>query len=133
LKAYPEDNNEQLTVEEGKVQFSMKSNPEKQLILTRNEQGILNVDGKLNQTHVYAAAYSGWKSAKLMFNDLSLAEISILLSREYNIKVAAKNKSLRKKRFTGSYQNSSLHAIVRDISQALHCQYQLNNQSLIFY
>lgn len=133
LKAYLEDNSERLTVEEGKVQFSMKSNPKKQLILTRNEQGVLNADGKLNKTPVYAAAYSGWKSAKLTFNDLSLAEISILLNREYNIKVTAKNKSLRKKRFTGSYQNSSLNAIVRDISQALHCQYQLNNQSLIFY
>ncbi|RQO71865.1 hypothetical protein DBR43_11570 [Pedobacter sp. KBW06] len=133
LKAYPGDHSELLTVEEGKVQFSIKSNPTKPLILTRDQQGILNADGKLDREHVYAAAYSSWKSAKLRFNDLSLAEISILLNREYNIEVETKSKSLRKKRFTGTYQNSALNSIVRDISLALHCQYQLNNRSLIFY
>lgn len=133
LKAYPEESRELLTVEEGKVQFSAKSNPKKQLILMRNQQGIINAEGKLNQESVYAVAYSGWKSAKLIFNDLSLAEISVLLNREYNIQIDTKNKSLRKKRFTGTYHNSSLQSIVRDISLALHCRYQLNNQSLIFY
>lgn len=133
LKAYPEENKVLLTVEEGKVQFSSKSNPAKQLILTKNQQGTLDGEGILDQKKVYAPAYSGWKTKKLMFNDLTLKEISVLLNREYNIHLEIKNKTLSAKRFTGTYHNSALQSVARDISRALHCKYQLNYQSLIFY
>lgn len=133
LKAYPEENKELLTVEEGKVQFSSKSNPKKQLILTKNQQGTIDAAGILGQKLVYAPAHSGWRTKKLVFNDLTLKEISVLLNREYNVYLEIKNKNLSAKRFTGTYHNSSLNAVARDISLALHCKYQLNNQLLTFY
>ncbi len=133
VKAYPGETATILTVEEGRVQFSLKADPMKQIILIANQQGIATGDQTLDHQQVYAGGYTAWKDGKLIFNNLSLNEIVPLLNRWYNVRVTIGNHKLMKERFTGTYQRTSLNAIGQDISQALHCQFKLDGQSLIFY
>lgn len=133
VKSYPEESTTTVTVEEGRVQFSLASNPTKQLILTANLQGIAGAEQQLELQKVYAGNYTAWKNEKLIFNNLNLKEIAPLLNRWYNVNVAVGEKKLETERFTGTYQHAALNAIAEDISQALHCHYKLNAQSLLFY
>lgn len=133
LKAYPEEETAILTVQEGKVQFSSKSDLKKQLILLANQQGCLQKNLELIKSNVYAGKYVSWKDAKLNFNEADMNEIALLLSRQYNIRVENRNRKIIKERFTGTYGEHSLASIAADISLAFHCHYQINNKSLTFY
>lgn len=132
LKAYAEEKQTVLTVEEGKVKFALNADKNSYLMLTINDQGIAGKN-KLVQQHVYAAAYSGWQKDKLIFNDLPLAEVSALLCRKYDVKVSIKSKEIEIARFTGVYEGASLVSIAEDIRKTLHCNYKLNNGTLNFY
>jgi transmembrane sensor len=133
IKAYPEESNTVLTVEEGKVQFSLRSDAAKYLILTPDKQGIAGPSQTLQMQQVYAAGYTAWKSDKLILNDLSLAEIAPILNRWYNARVIVNNKKIEKKRFTGTYQHGPLNLIGQDISLVFHCHFKAVNNTLIFY
>jgi len=133
IKAYPEEKVTTLTVEEGKVQFSLKSDTNKHLILTANQQGILEKERVLAMRKTDAARHIAWKDSELILENQSLKDITPLLSRWYGVKVTVKNRKIANERFTGTYRKASLSSVANDISQALHCNYQINNDSLTFY
>jgi len=133
IKAYPEEQATTLTVEEGRVRFSLKSDTEKQLILTADQQGILGKENVPVMRKTDAARYTAWKDSELVLENLSLKDIIPLLNRWYGVKVTVRNREIGNERFTGTYREASLSSVANDISQALHCHYQINNNSLIFY
>lgn len=133
VEAYPDEANTTLTVEEGRVQFSLIKDPDKKLLLTAGLQGIAGHGQTLQLQHVYAANYTAWKDEKLVIGNRSLKEISPLLEHWYNIRVSIKTPKLRDERFTGTYQRAAVNTIAQDISQAFHCQFRLKNNELEFY
>jgi len=133
IKAYPDENRTTLTVEEGRVQFSLANDKAKNLILTAGLQGIAENNQVLRLQTVYAANFTAWKSEKLVFNNLPLKEIVPLLSRWYNVEVVIGDHKLEKERFTGTYHQAPIDTIAQDISQAFHCQFKLNGPLLLFY
>ncbi len=133
VKAYPEEKNTVLTVEEGRVQFSLKADPDRRVILTANQQGTAGDQNYLVQKQVFADSYVGWKDGKLIFNNLSLREIAPLINRWYDVRVLDSSSHLSKERFTGTYRQTPLYTVAEDISQAWHCHFKLNGKSLIFY
>lgn len=132
VKAYPEDARTTLTVEEGRVQFALKSDPAKHLILTVNQQGVAVDNQHLQLQSVTAATYTGWKDEKLVFDNLSLVEMAPLLNRWYNLKVVTGNREIEKQRFTGTYTQEPVSTIAQDISLAFHCRYKIVNNQLTF-
>ncbi len=133
VKAYPEETNTVLTVEEGRVQFSLKADPSRRVILTANQQGIAGNHKALGRQQVFAANYSAWKDGKLIFTNLSLQEIAPLINRWYDVRVLNSSSDLSRERFTGTYERESLYTVAQDISQAWHCRFKFANKSLIFY
>lgn len=133
INAYAEEQNTTVTVEEGKVQFASKENPHNYLLLAADQQGIMDNSQNSLQKQISASSYLNWKDDKLFFNNLKLEEIATILYRKYNVQITIEGKRLKDECFSGSYHRSSLRSIAGDISQALHCQYKLSGESLVFY
>lgn len=133
IKAYPEEKGTILTVEEGKVQFSEESDSIAHLILTAGKQGIYKAGRPLEMRDVYAAGYTAWKDSEMIIKKQTLQEISLLITRWYGITVEVENSKLSNERFTGVYKNTTLETLAKDISLAFHCNYKLDQKTLIFY
>lgn len=133
LKAYQEQNGAILTVEEGKVRFSADGNTKDHLILTAGKQAVYKAGHGLKLGEVSADEVVAWKDSKMIIRKLTLQEISLLITRWYGTKVEIKDSRLANERFTGIYNNTALETLAKDISLIFHCNYKLDQQTLIFY
>lgn len=133
LKAYPEQTGAIITVEEGRVRFSADGNTKDHLMLTAGKQAVYQVGLGLKMQEIIPAEFVAWKDSKMIIKKLTLQEIALLITRWYGTKVEIKGTGLFNERFTGVYNNTALKNLANDISLAFHCNYKLDQQTLIFY
>jgi len=114
IKAYKDENSICTTLVEGKVNVSIENRKQS---LVPNQQLILDVI--LNTTTIKDIdVYNeiAWKDGVFSFDEKSLEEIMIVLSRWYDIEVVFKTKSIEKQEFVGILRkNQSIEAILNSI------------------
>ena len=132
VSAYPGEEFTTVVVSSGKVQlFAGKANP---VLLTQDHLGAYSpITKTIHRKNVYSGSYNGWKNNELTFRDQPLKDISKVLERWYAVRVEIKNPSLREHRFTGRYQEVTLASLVKDMSQVMQFQYQLDENKLTIY
>lgn len=89
VKTWNERNKDVIvTVVEGKVSFGLdKVDINKKVILTKNMQSNISIDGKVSQPIIVeASTYSNWMHNEIYFNKASLKEIISQLERWYDLK-----------------------------------------------
>lgn len=99
INAYKDLSNVAITLNEGKVSVRRSTEPE--LMLTPGEQAVIRSEQEGIARHaVDAAQFSAWKDGMLVFDNMSLGEISVLLSRWYDVTIEFENDKIRQYRFT---------------------------------
>ena len=99
VKAYAEEGEVVTTLLSGKVSVgvgerSTKLDPGKQAIWNRKED-------RISVREVDASRYISWTKGVFEFEDLSLAEITLQLSRWYDIQFVFEDEDCAERRFTG--------------------------------
>jgi len=103
IKAYKEDKFIATTLVGGKVTIT-NSKTQQQENLTPNQQSKLNtITNKLIVHKVDPENIISWKDGFFKFENKSLEEIMIVLSRWYDMEVIFKDKGLEKKKFNGVF------------------------------
>lgn len=98
ISAYP-NHNIYTTLAEGKVKVST---PTASVILTPDQQAIINRDNELIETHnTPAYLYTSWTKGNYEFRNTPLKEIVAQLSRWYNVDIHFEDEYLERKRFAG--------------------------------
>lgn len=132
VKAYVEDKEESVAVEEGKVRFSAKSDSGNHVLLTADQLGAWR-EGKLKKQSVDASKYLAWKDNKLIFDNDRLADIAPAIERWYDVTVKIESKKSARLLFSGRYTNPSLRELLEDMSSVSDFNYKLTDTELIIY
>jgi ferric-dicitrate binding protein FerR (iron transport regulator) len=136
INAYSRDSTVEVVVASGKVEVGRAKvkTPKKQLVhLTAHEGVTLS---KTSTTDVKAipnlAAYIGWKTGKLVFEDTPFRSVIKRLERWYNITCIVKDKSLLNQKLTATFKNESLSGALKLISQAMNIRVKLTKRTVVF-
>lgn len=131
IKAYRDDNNIYTTLVEGKVRVNFEG---KKQYLKANQRSILEIN---NQTITVADVdvYNeiSWKEGVFSFEDLTLREITKVLSRWYDVDFVFLNKSIENKKFVGVLdKNQNLEDILLTIKNfGIIREYRINERTIV--
>lgn len=119
FKAYDTDHQAVLTLERGSVQV-LTDHGKDNMILSPNQQVIKDSHtGKLYCHEVDAEDYTCWKDGILVFKDQTLAEISTILERRFNVRIEIDSESIKYDKYVASFRK---HVSLDDILKKLSYQ-----------
>ncbi len=105
LSSYKSDEYNSLALLTGSVQLSTK-NKQQKIMLTPGDKAILNKQSnsiRVVQSDVENSA--SWREDVLIFDDLSLSEISKLLERHFDVKIQIRKDKIRQIRYSGRFKS----------------------------
>jgi ferric-dicitrate binding protein FerR (iron transport regulator) len=103
-------------------------------ILTRNLMLVYN--SKAHQHYIKTAdadRLSAWQNGRLYFDEASVPEIGLTLSRMYNIDVQLADKPGRDCKYTIGFDNQPLDKVLRVLSQLTGITYQYTTSKIIIH
>ena len=99
IKAYGDDDNVYTTLVEGKVTVNLEG---KKQYLKPNQRSVLEINNqRITVSNVDVYNEISWKEGIFSFDDLTLKEITKVLSRWYDVDFVFLNKSLENEKFVG--------------------------------
>ncbi|MFI1745613.1 FecR family protein [Thalassobellus sediminis] len=131
ISAYNDDPYFTTTLQEGAVKVTMAeqfSNKASFVYLNPGEQAAYNEakSGVLAVKNVDAKIYSAWKGGEFYFDNASLENILLRMSRWYNFEVSFANEALKQKLFKGVVlKNKPLDYLLDIISQTANINYEI--------
>ncbi|MBN2611569.1 MAG: FecR family protein [Bacteroidales bacterium] len=161
VKAYPDEDYVETTVERGMVQVSEeKETLEKRqnIILSANQKMVYLVDkkspaeNKLNsQTmtkntepakntglkpaididKVYTKIYTSWKDNRWIIEGEELQSLVIKLERRYNVLIIINDEALKKYRFSGILENETLEQVMEAIKLTAPINYKIEQKQVV--
>ena len=134
IRAYPKEDNIDITVANGAIKISEESY-EKGLALLVTKGNYCSVSK--SQKLVYAATninnnYLAWKTGKLIFNNQPMATVKEILAEYYNTEIEFKDNDIAYCLFTGSFKNQSLDLILDQIQTDLHFEIENTGVKITF-
>lgn len=135
VRAYPEEDQVQVVVAEGKVALGSQKQVNRQSeFIARNEIGILSENG---QTYVSPVAnmdrYLGWKDGQLVFDDTPMREVKPQLERWYDITCTLVDSSLDSRLLTASFNNEPMTEVLSVIALSLNMKFEREGREVTFY
>ncbi|GAB3172929.1 FecR family protein [Telluribacter humicola] len=143
VKAYPEGDDVQVAVVEGKVGINPSeqasaqpstASEKKEVYLTPNEMATFEKDKKeINVTSFDETELLGWKDGILYFEKADFAEVVRKLERWYGVKIRiqAGKKVDPEWRFSGKFENKSIDYILNVCSYPDRFTYELTDREVI--
>lgn len=95
---YPEEHNSLITLVEGKVTVATANSRH---IIAPGQQLVQNISGEVQIKEVNPYQYISWKDGIFEFNDMSLQDMSLRLSKWYDVQFQFQNNQVASQRFTG--------------------------------
>ncbi|MDR1937877.1 MAG: FecR domain-containing protein [Tannerellaceae bacterium] len=107
FKAYEEDKQTILTLEEGSISaIPTCKNTKESILLTSDQQLILDHQtGELRRKTVRVKNFTSWKDGYLYFTDMSLGEIATTLERRFNVRITFSSDDIRGERYYAQFEN----------------------------
>lgn len=120
--------NDQVAVVDGKVSFknaSQENTEQTAIILSKGQYGYLdNTEGTIRVDEVAIDNYLSWKSGQLKFEELTLDQICVQLSRLYGIECIYADEKIRNLFFTAEFSNESLEKTLSVLALSLDLEYE---------
>ncbi len=115
VKAYPEDDNIEVSLIEGSINFCFENGYGKKVFtkLTRGEHLVLNKSGKkISVKKEKLSKYILWHKNILVFDDTPLPEVAKTLERWYGVKVKITDDEIISYKFTSVFENETLTRVL---------------------
>jgi len=138
VKDYPEDEQVQVAVEEGRVALAaagseMGNSTTKMRQITKGQIGLLNRDGRSTVTPTEEIQrYLGWKDGRLIFDATAFGEAIPKLQRWYDIKIEVADASVNSKRITASFKDEPMTEVMNIIALSLDMHYERDGRTFTF-
>jgi transmembrane sensor len=131
INAYADLRKVAVTLNEGRVSVRKENGAE--LMLQPNEQARIyedQPDGIARGT-VDAAQFSAWKDGMLVFDNMSLGDISVLLSRWYDVEFEFENDKIRQYRFTADIKRyGTFHDVLKFFEKTNQIQFTMDGHTI---
>ncbi|MEX2565274.1 MAG: DUF4974 domain-containing protein, partial [Cyclobacteriaceae bacterium] len=93
-------------------------------VLKKGQFGFLDVNERTISVDDYAIEnYLAWRTGRLIFEDLTLAQVCTQLNRLYEIQCSFEKEAIRDLRLTANFSNDSLEKTLSVISLSLKIDY----------
>ncbi|QGY45602.1 DUF4974 domain-containing protein [Maribellus comscasis] len=114
VKAYPEEENIEVALLEGKVKFAaINENQQKYLELSPGDYMVFNKsEGQAKRIKTDVEKYAAWRKNVLILDETPIEEVAVLLQRWYGVKVVIQDEELKKYKFTTTFENESLFRVL---------------------
>ncbi len=113
-KAFAEDKNIEVVLEEGKIALNLQNDSEnKETILRPGDHAVIEKES--NKTIVKNEninKYIAWHTGKLVFDNSPMSEVARLLERWYGVEVQVQDSEIMNYRFTTTFENESLFQVI---------------------
>jgi ferric-dicitrate binding protein FerR (iron transport regulator) len=119
FKAYDDDRNTILTLEEGCIRaIPVNENGGEGILLRPEQQLILNNEtGEIHRQSVNTQEYTSWKDGVLTFRNMTWNEIAIILERRFNVNIHIASDKIRNERYVALFKyGESLEQILDKLS-----------------
>jgi len=132
VRSYPNEDQMQTTLINGSVEIE-NTKTAGIVRIKPNEQATLSrAKGNLEITNVNVEDYVKWKEGWLQFQSLAFRDITRMLERHFNVKIAIENNNLKDELFTGKFKNDEkLEDILKVIQVYGKFKYQLKNNEYV--
>lgn len=140
VKAYPEEEQIEIALSEGSVEFSGARIDGKKAEATLIPNDFLVLDrqtGNVRLENRDLEKYVSWHQNILIFDDTPMQEVAVTLERWYGVKVIVADPEINKYRFTTTFENESLFRVLELLelsSPAIKIEYtpgKINKQTNI--
>ena len=113
-KAFAEDKNIEVVLEEGKIALNLQGKTGTQeAIMKPGDRAVIEKEsGKATIGNENINKYIAWHSGKLVFDNTPMSEVARLLERWYGIEVTVQDPEIMNYRFTTTFDNESLFQII---------------------
>lgn len=132
ISAY--NTNKQILATLNKGKIKIKTNNNSDYVLEPNQQFRMNnLNSQVEIVNVNANDFSEWRNGKLVYNELSLSEITLSLNRTFNVQITL-DKSLLVKEDKYSIKfinNESIEDILKILSDVAHFSYKKNGNHIM--
>lgn len=128
VKAYPDENNVEIALKEGKVEFYYSKDTGKNLY-TKLEVNDLVVLNKKNRTitreNGNIESYIAWHKNLLVFDDTPMIEVASKLEKWYGVRVVIADDEILKYKFTTTFANEPLFRVLEllELSSPIKTKY----------
>ena len=130
VRAYPEEQRVEVTVETGKVAFESlkakeKKNAEgpaevKKVLLNKGDSGLFDkVERSIIRKEEKIENANSWKTGQLTFSNTELRDVKEALERYFDIKISTSDEKILNCHFTGVYQKPELEQILEVLKFSL--------------
>lgn len=134
VKAYPDDDETQVAVEEGKVTLRRsQAMPEDTVVLEALHLG--TISGQHLQTTregVDLARHLAWTKGKLVFDDAAFDEVVRKLQRWYDVRINTENVPADVDRLNATFTDESLEEVLTAVAVGLDLQYTRRGETVAF-
>lgn len=126
VKAYPEEKQISAVLIRGKVEVGDELN---KINLSPNQKVTYDCETKNMQKSDVSDGliYADWRFNKLTFNSETFENITSVLERNYNVKFIFEAQSLKKYRYTGSINNTSLESLLQIFAMTSPISYHMKD------
>lgn len=160
VKAYPDENQIETMLVEGKVVIDSKSpkinktvsllpaqrliyqKKSKQMVLVseptssdnQTETGLTQIAPRIKKIEVQfdPRSITSWKEEDWVIDRERLVDLAIKIERKYNVDIQFEDKSLKNFKFTGTLKNESLEQVLKVMSLASPMIYDINGKNVKF-
>jgi ferric-dicitrate binding protein FerR (iron transport regulator) len=133
VRAYPQEPAVQVVVATGKVRLSGESPSSQAVQLTPGWTGTCNsATGQAKSSSRSDPNYLSWKTGRLAFENVPLAEVLPALSRHYGIPFSVQEPGLASRRITTVFDRQPLTEILEEITLLLDLEFRREKDRIIF-
>lgn len=133
MRAYPSEDEVEVTVNSGKVQLSSAGNTAEKVILEPGATGLLNkARGVLQKKTVSAVNSSAWKNQRLDFDGAAFSEVLVALERYFHIQTRVDNEYILRCQFYGSYDKPQLDQLLEVIRLSMELEISRSGDTIVF-
>lgn len=125
LRAYPDENNVDVALVQGKIEV-FKTNNFSETLLPAQMISFDNSSHSVEIKPFDSLEIVGWKDWVLFFKDADFNEIKYKLERWFDVKIEVQG-NFEGKAFSGKFVNDSLEEVLKGIGFSLHFRYEISD------
>ena len=124
LRAYPEEEKVELTVETGKVAFAQEAAPETRVEVTAGSSAVFErKEQKLSETEEKISNAIAWRTGRLEFDDATLETVRMSFERLYGIRLEAEDPAIWKCHYTGAFDQVAPEEVAETVAFTLNLEF----------
>lgn len=131
VRNYPKENTVSATLVEGRVLVCTKEQSE---YLDFGEEAVMERSSGAMRTGLAADLNHlvPWRNSEILLSDHSLAQISEILSRMYNVDIVFESENIKEYTYTGLVRNNSLRNVLELVSNTSPVDYEMSVNKIVF-